>query len=105
LGQHYFLVQYETVIAGSTTIGKNCIIAGLVGITGHITVADGCSFTGMAMVTKSIKTPGVYSSGFPSVPNREWHKTNARIRKLDGTTKRIASLEKELTELKNSASE
>ena len=93
-----------TVIAGSTTIGKNCTIAGLVGITGHITVADSCAFTGMAMVTKSITTPGVYSSGFPAVPNREWHKTNARIRKLDATTKRINSLEKELAELQNSAS-
>lgn len=83
-----------SVIAGSTEIGKNCIIAGLVGINGHINIADGCVFTGMTMVTKSLKEPGVYSSGMPCQPNKEWHKNNARIRKLESLTKRLSILEK-----------
>jgi UDP-3-O-[3-hydroxymyristoyl] glucosamine N-acyltransferase len=86
-----------SVIAGSTTIGKNCIIAGLVGINGHIEVGDGCVFTGMTMVTKSMNKPGVYSSGMPCQPNKDWHKNNARIRKLDTLTKRVANIEKEIT--------
>jgi UDP-3-O-[3-hydroxymyristoyl] glucosamine N-acyltransferase len=90
-----------SVIAGSTTIGKNCIIAGLVGINGHIEVGDGCVFTGMTMVTKSITKPGVYSSGMPCQPNREWHKNNARIRKLESLTKRLVNVEKEITTDKN----
>lgn len=83
-----------SVIAGSTIIGKNCTIAGLVGINGHIEIADQCIFTGMAMVTKSIRESGVYSSGTPAVPNMEWRKTNARIKKLDDITKRLSALEK-----------
>ncbi|MGK2232307.1 MAG: UDP-3-O-[3-hydroxymyristoyl] glucosamine N-acyltransferase [Colwellia sp.] len=83
-----------SVIAGSTEIGKNCIIAGLVGVNGHINIADGCVFTGMTMVTKSLKEPGVYSSGMPCQPNKEWHKNNARIRKLESLTKRLSVLEK-----------
>ena len=90
-----------SVIAGSTEIGKNCTIAGLVGINGHIKIADGCVFTGMTMVTKAINEPGVYSSGMPAVPNKEWHKNNARIRKLDGLTKRVSHLEKEILQNKN----
>ena len=90
-----------SVIAGSTEIGKNCIIAGLVGINGHIKVADGCVFTGMTMVTKTISEPGVYSSGMPCQPNKEWHKNNARIRKLESLTKRVASVEKEITSTNN----
>ena len=86
-----------SVIAGSTTIGKNCIIAGLVGINGHIEIGDGCVFTGMTMVTKSMNKPGVYSSGMPCQPNKEWHKNNARIRKLEALTKRVANVEKEMT--------
>ncbi|WP_286266470.1 UDP-3-O-(3-hydroxymyristoyl)glucosamine N-acyltransferase [Thalassotalea atypica] len=89
-----------TVVAGSTTIGNNCVIAGMVGINGHISIADGCHFTGMTMVTKAIKEPGVYSSGIPAQPNKEWAKMNARFRKLDATTKRIAALESELSALK-----
>ncbi|AZQ84093.1 UDP-3-O-(3-hydroxymyristoyl)glucosamine N-acyltransferase [Colwellia sp. Arc7-635] len=85
-----------SVIAGSTEIGKNCIIAGLVGINGHIKITDGCVFTGMTMVTKAIAKPGVYSSGMPCQPNKDWHKNNARIRKLESLTKRLSIVEKEL---------
>lgn len=83
-----------SVIAGSTHIGKNCTIAGLVGINGHISVSDNAHFTGMTMVTKSIKSPGVYSSGMPAQDNREWRKMNARIKKLDSISKRLTLLEK-----------
>ena len=83
-----------TVIAGSTVIGKNCTIAGLVGVNGHITIADNCVFTGMAMVTKNITQAGVYSSGMPVVPNKEWNKNNARLKRLDSLTKRVKELEK-----------
>jgi len=82
-----------SVIAGSTVIGKNCTIAGLVGINGHINITDNCVFTGMAMVTKDITTPGVYSSGMPAAPNKEWNKTNARVKRLDNLTKRVKELE------------
>lgn len=87
-----------SVIAGSTTIGKNCTIAGLVGINGHIKITDNCIFTGMSMVTKSMSHPGVYSSGMPVSPNKDWHKMNARVRKLDGMSKRLSTLESEILE-------
>ena len=83
-----------SVIAGSTVIGKNCTIAGLVGVNGHINITDNCVFTAMTMVTKAITNAGVYSSGMPAAPNREWHKTNARIKKLDSFTNRVKELEK-----------
>jgi UDP-3-O-[3-hydroxymyristoyl] glucosamine N-acyltransferase len=57
-------------------------------------------FTGMAMVTKSITEPGVYSSGMPCAPNKEWNKSNARIRKLDSVNAKIKALEKAIEELK-----
>ena len=87
-----------SVVAGSTTIGKNCTIAGLVGINGHIEITDNCVFTGMSMVTKSIAQSGVYSSGMPASPNKDWRRVNARIRKLDDTVKRLNTLESELLE-------
>jgi len=83
-----------SVIAGSTVMGKNCTIAGLVGVNGHINIADNCVFTGMAMVTKDITQAGVYSSGMPAAPNKEWNKSNARVRRLDSLTKRVKELEK-----------
>ena len=88
-----------SVIAGSTTIGKNCVIAGLVGINGHIDISDGCVFTGMSMVTKNINEPGVYSSGMPCQTNKEWNKNNARIRKLESILKRMKGAEHDIGHL------
>ncbi len=90
-----------SVIAGSTTVGNNCTIAGLVGINGHINITDNCIFTGFAMVTKNVTESGVYSSGLPAQPNKDWQKSNARIRKLATTNKKIKALEQELLALKN----
>lgn len=82
-----------SVIAGSTTIGKYCQIAGLCGINGHIDVCDGVIFTGMTMVTKSVTEPGVYSSGLPHSSNKEWRKQIAQFRHLGDMNQKIKQLE------------
>lgn len=85
-----------TGIAGSTTLGKNCTIAGGVGIVGHIDITDGVHITGMTLVSKSIKDPGVYSSGTAIMPASEWRKSAARFRQLDDMARRLKQLEKNL---------
>mgnify|MGYP001552524647 FL=1 len=69
-------------IAGSTEVGENCTIAGKVGIIGHLEICADCHITAMSLVTKSIKTPGVYSSSMPALPDKVWHKVVAKIRRL-----------------------
>lgn len=83
-----------SVIAGSTTIGSNCSIAGLCGINGHMEITDNVHITGMSMVTKSITEPGVYSSGMPAVPNREWRKNAVHLKQLASIAQRVKALEK-----------
>jgi UDP-3-O-[3-hydroxymyristoyl] glucosamine N-acyltransferase len=83
-------------IAGSTHIGKHCAIGGGTGIAGHIEIADGVQLTGMSMVTKSITESGVYSSGIPIEPARQWHKNVIRYRQMDKLFARVEQLEKQL---------
>ena len=83
-----------TGMAGSTIIGANCTIAGAVGLVGHIEICDGVHITGMSMVTRSITEPGVYSSGTPMSPTREWRKNAVRFSQLDNIHKRLVALEK-----------
>ncbi|MDO7667126.1 MAG: UDP-3-O-(3-hydroxymyristoyl)glucosamine N-acyltransferase, partial [Pseudomonadota bacterium] len=83
-------------IAGSTTIGNNCVIGGGVGIGGHLSIADGVQLTGMTMVTKSITSSGVYSSGIPAEPTAQWHKNVIRYRQMDKLVARVKELEKKL---------
>jgi UDP-3-O-[3-hydroxymyristoyl] glucosamine N-acyltransferase len=83
-------------ISGSTRIGRNCTIAGAVGMAGHLEIGDDVHFTGMAMVTRSVTEPGIYSSGIPAMPNGDWRRNVARLRHLDELTKRVKQLEQAL---------
>lgn len=83
-----------TGIAGSTSLGKRNMVAGCVGINGHIEICDDVTLTGMSMVTKSISEPGVYSSGIPADKNKVWRKNTARFRHLDELTKQVKKLDK-----------
>ncbi|WP_163835000.1 UDP-3-O-(3-hydroxymyristoyl)glucosamine N-acyltransferase [Spartinivicinus ruber] len=85
-------------ISGSTKVGKNCTIAGGSGLAGHLTIADNVHITAMALVTKSIREPGSYSSGAgSSMPTAEWKKLVVRYRQLDKLAKRIKTLEQQLS--------
>jgi len=86
-------------ISGSTRIGNDCTIGGAVGMAGHLEIGDNVHFTGMAMVTRSLPEPGVYSSGIPAMPNAEWRKNAARFRHLDELTRRVKHLEAVLATL------
>jgi UDP-3-O-[3-hydroxymyristoyl] glucosamine N-acyltransferase len=80
-------------ISGSTTIGKRCIIGGMVGFVGHLTVADGTIVTGLTMVSHSIHTGGVYSSGLPAEDGVKWRRTVAHLKRLDKLVARVKVLE------------
>lgn len=81
-------------IAGSAKIGKNCQISGAAVVLGHLSVADNVIITAMSLVTKSIKSAGVYSSGTPLMDNKKWHKNNARYKQLDQIAQTVKQLDK-----------
>lgn len=71
------------VVAGSVNIGRYCIIGGRSVFNGHIDICDGTTITGATSVMRSIKKPGVYSSGVPDMPNSKWRKVMACLPLLD----------------------
>lgn len=83
-------------ISGSTRIGRHCVFGGASGIGGHLTIADGVQLTGMTMVTRSLKEPGVYSSGTGVEPNRDWRRSVVRFRQLDDMAQRLRQIEDKL---------
>lgn len=87
----------QSGIAGSTRIGAGCILGGQAGVAGHLDIADGSHFTGQAMVTRGTTQGGLYSSGWPIQPAREWRRTVARLRQLDKTEARLKALERQLS--------
>jgi UDP-3-O-[3-hydroxymyristoyl] glucosamine N-acyltransferase len=85
-------------ISGSTRIGARCTVAGAVGMAGHLEIADDVHFTGMAMVTRSQREPGVYSSGIPAMPSAEWRRAIGRLRRLESLQQRVQRLEQALAQ-------
>lgn len=83
-----------TGIAGSTRIGKNCTVAGMVAINGHIDIADNTHFHGGTVVTKGNKSPGAFASAAPIQPVKQWQRNSARFRQLDDFASRLKVLEK-----------
>ncbi len=82
-----------TGISGSTRIGRHCSIGGGVGMAGHLEIADNVYITGMAMVTRSIHEPGVYSGNMPAESNRQWRRNVANFRRLEEYVRRLKALE------------
>lgn len=85
-------------IAGSTRIGANCTMGGGVGIAGHLKIGDNVHFTGMTLVSKSVRTPGTYSSSTTMTDNTTWRKNAVRFLHLDRLFRRVAELEQKIAD-------
>lgn len=80
-------------VAGSTKIGAHCLIGGGSSIAGHISITDKVQITGTTGVSRSLTSPGSYSSGMPAKPTQVWRRNIARFNTLDKMAKRIQNLE------------
>ncbi len=92
------LLAAQVGIAGSTIVEDDVTLAGQVGLAGHLTVGKGSIATAQSGIHNSVE-PGSFVSGYPAVPNREWLKSSAVIRKLPELRRTIAQLERRIAEL------
>ena len=86
--------------AGSTTIGKRCMIGGGVVMVGHLSICDDVLFTFRSVVTRSVTEPGTYGGSLPAMEASKWRRSAARFRQLDALHERLASLARQLRQLK-----
>lgn len=93
VGAHSILCGCSA-IAGSSVIGKNCIIAGAVGVVNHVRICDGVTVTAMSLVNQSITEPGVYAAGTGLDKAGNWKRNIVRFRQLDEIWRRLLRLEK-----------
>jgi UDP-3-O-[3-hydroxymyristoyl] glucosamine N-acyltransferase len=82
-------------VAGSTTIGRYCMIGGAAGIAGHLEICDNVVVTAMSLVTHSIREPGEYSSGTPLMDSRSWRRNAVRFKQLDALARRVGTSPKD----------
>ena len=81
-------------LSGSVTVGKRCMIGGMAGIVGHLSICDDVAITGLTMVSHAITRPGVYSGGIPAEEARTWRRIVGRFKRLDSFARRLAAVER-----------
>jgi UDP-3-O-[3-hydroxymyristoyl] glucosamine N-acyltransferase len=89
----YFAAQ--SLVGGSTKVGKNCMISGQVGMVGHLTIADNTSMTAQAGISKSITKPGDTYMGSPAFEISKYRKTYIHFRNLESLVQRVDKIEKQ----------
>jgi UDP-3-O-[3-hydroxymyristoyl] glucosamine N-acyltransferase len=92
IGAHTAMIG-PSAIAGSAVIGKRCMISGLAGVVGHVSVCDDVIITPQALITKDINEAGVYSATFGAEKDKDWKRMVVRFRRLETLEKRVAELE------------
>jgi UDP-3-O-[3-hydroxymyristoyl] glucosamine N-acyltransferase len=98
LGAHTIMAAMSGV-AGSTKVGKRCMIGGGVVMINGLTICDDVLFTFRSVVTRSVDEPGTYSGHLPAEEAGQWRKSAARFRQLDALADRLMKAERELAKL------
>jgi UDP-3-O-[3-hydroxymyristoyl] glucosamine N-acyltransferase len=80
-------------IAGSAVIGRRCMIGGGAGILGHLEICDDVTISAMSLVSRSIRQPGFYTGVFPLVPNAEWERLAATLKRLPAIRAQLKAIQ------------
>lgn len=94
------LVCAQTGLAGTSHIGKRVILAGQVGIAGHLKVGDDAVITAKSATSHDVEN-GKVISGIPAFDNRDWLRSTAAFRRLGEFAKIIRNLEKRILKIEN----
>ena len=101
IGAHTIMAAMSGV-AGSTKVGKRCMIGGGVVMINSLTICDDVMFTFRSIVTRSVDKPGTYSGHLPAEEAGLWRKNAARFRKLDALADRLIEAERALAKISGS---
>jgi UDP-3-O-[3-hydroxymyristoyl] glucosamine N-acyltransferase len=97
VGENTLLVA-QVGISGSCTIGRHVILAGQAGLADHVTIGDNVIVGAQAGVGKDLP-PGQVFFGSPTLPHRQWLRTQGIIAKLPELKRKLDKIEKRLEQL------
>lgn len=91
--------------AGSTKIGRRCMVGGGVVMVGHLSICDDVMFTFRSVVTKSVTEPGTFGGSLQAMEASKWRRSAARFRQLDALHAKVTDLARQLKLLTGKKSE
>jgi UDP-3-O-[3-hydroxymyristoyl] glucosamine N-acyltransferase len=98
------LLAAQVGIAGSTIIEDEVMLGGQVGVTGHVRIGKGATASAKTGITGNVEA-GTHVSGYPSLQNLEWRKSQVIVRHLPELKRRIEELEQRIADLEEKLAE
>ncbi len=90
----------QTGIAGTSRVGRNCFLAGQVGVADHVTIGDRVKIGSKSGIDKDIPD-GEVRMGYPALPGLLFHRSQAVVKNLPELSRRVDRMERAVDELKN----
>jgi len=87
------IICAQTGLAGSTILGKGVLLAGQVGVSGHLTIHDRAVVYAQSGIGHDVPA-GAVVSGSPAFDAREWLRAITAFQKLPDILRRVRQLEK-----------
>ena len=87
------LMAAQCGVAGSTKIGKRVRFGGQTGTYDHVSIGDDTIFVHRSAVIQDVEESGIYA-GLPPIPLRQWSKSTAVFKQLEGLKKTVDGLVK-----------
>ena len=87
-------------LAGSSILGKDVLLAGQAGVSGHLTIHDHAVVYAQSGIGGDVKEGSVVS-GSPAFEAREWLRAITAFQKLPELLKTVRQLEKRLEKLES----
>ena len=86
------LIASQVGISGSTVLGDYVVFGGQVGVAGHIKIADGVMAGGQSGISSNCKK-GEFMFGTPALPFKTMNKVFALRKRLPEIFKRVSNIE------------
>jgi len=68
-------------------IGERCMIGGMVGIIGHLSICNDVIIGAKSIVDRNITSPGMYTGVMPLMPHKQLQNVGLLLVKLDKIVK------------------
>ena len=93
------IIVGQSGVAGSATLGEGVAVGGQVAIRDHVTLADGASVAARGAVADDV-APGRTVGGTPAMPQRQYLREQAALRRLPELLVQVRKLQDEVDRLR-----
>jgi UDP-3-O-[3-hydroxymyristoyl] glucosamine N-acyltransferase len=88
------VIASQSGIAGSSSVGRYCLLGGQVGIRDHVSVGDGVILATRVGIYRNVPDGSVMAGSVPAMPHKVFLRAQSLFKRLPEMLDRIRKLER-----------